>query len=347
MANPLTLNRLAIGQFSIGGLDIPMLSLDGETIAPPKQLTKEQKLRKYLTDLGITGISGTEGMGKSLMMTRIGTEFYGMGGTVLAFPGYELKDDKGKVISKSITVEEWVTMPDTLKNVLILIDEIEDHFNAQAWQSILVRLFTGVFGERRKRNMGIVYTLQFFNELPKLMRWKTHYIIECKDAAIYNPFRVQKGEREYIPGESTYTTIIDNFGKKWPFVPGYRHKGPTYRNVSMFDRYEHESITDIFNQFTKIEIKRKVVSIDLNNDGVTTQAESIESQRLYDNAKTNLIHAMEAKNGRLKGNEYWKAAHLDAQSKAHQKIASELNEELGIEKTTGGVYHRDFALVNA
>jgi hypothetical protein len=159
--------------------------------------------------------------------------------------------------------------------------------------------------------------------------------------------KAANGEKPNIPGAMTYTKIIDNHGKKWPFIRGFVHPGPIYHNRTFWNRYETEEKTDIMSQFTKVEIKRKVVTVDLNNDGVITEQEGIESQRLFDVAKANLIHAFENKKDKLKGNEYWRAAGLDAQNKAHQKIASELNEALGIEKTTNGVYKRDYDLVNA
>jgi hypothetical protein len=255
-------------------------------------------------------------------------------------PGYDLKNATGEIISKSISVEDWVQLPEWLTDCLVCIDEVEDHFNAQSWQAIIVRLFTGIFGQRRKRHMGIIYTLQFFEELPKLMRKKTHYVYECVDAARYNEIKISNGDSPVVGGALTYTTIIDNYGKHFPFIPGYRHNGPIYRNQKYFGRYETETKTDIMSQFTKVEIKRKVVSIDLNNDGVTTGAESIESQRLYENAKNGLVAAFEKNKDALKGMAYWRAAGLDMRNPAHQKIAAELNDVLGVEKTTNGVYKR-------
>lgn len=342
----LTLSKFNLDALNISDFAIPQMTIGDDDVLKPKAITKEQMRAKFLQNIGITGMSGVEGSGKTLLMTKFATDFHNMGGTVMAFEGYELKDADGKVISKPLLVEEWVTIPETLRDVLICIDEVEDHFNAQAWQSIIVRLFTGVFGQRRKRNMGILYTLQFFEELPKLMRRKTHYIIECTDAARYNPIKEANGERPLVPGSMTYTNIIDNYGKHYPFIPGYKHSGPIYHNKGMFNRYETDKKTDIFNQFTKIDIKRKVVSIDLNNDGVTTEKESIESQRLYDLARTALVNAFEKKKV-LKGAEYWKVTGLNQNSPAGKRIAAELNETLGIEKDARANYTRDYSLVNA
>jgi hypothetical protein len=331
----INLKTMDLPKFKIPDLKLnPIMLYADQTHSAP--IDKEDRIKAYLQDIGITGIAGVEGSGKSLLMTKIATEFYHLGGTVLAFPGYELKNGDGTVISHPLTVEQWIKMDETLRDVMICIDEIEDHFNAQSWQSIIVRLFTGVFGQRRKRNMGIVYTLQFFEELPKLMRRKTHYVIECVDAARYNPLKIASGEKTIQPGTRTYTTIIDNYGKHYPFIPGYRINGPIYRNEDMFEHYETFGITDIYSQFTKVEINRKVVSIDLNGDGVITEKESKESQRLYEKAYDALVDAPDA----MTSAEFWPILGLDRNTPAHQKIASQACKDAGYFKNANGLYKR-------
>ena len=99
------------------------------------------------------------------------------------------------------------------------------------------------------------------------MRRKTRWVYICSDSAKYNEIKAANGDKANIPGAMTYTTIIDNHGKKFPFIRGFKHQGPIYHNRAFWNRYETDEKTDIMSQFTKVEIKRKVVTVDLNGDG--------------------------------------------------------------------------------
>lgn len=337
------INKLNMGGFRFENVEIPDLSIDTEDEAPVKPLSTEERLRRYIDGIGITACTGVEGSGKTLMMTRLADTGYKLGAKIYHFPGYALLDPKtGKELSTPLNVEDWANMPDWLRDCIICGDEWENFFNSHKWQSIMVDLFTGVFGERRKRHLGIIYTVQFFREIPTLMRLKTHYVYECRDASKYNKFT----ERQYQPGEKTFTNIIDSFGNQGKMIPGARYPGPTFRNKKYFDCYKTESVVSIFEKYTKVEIKRKKVGVDLDGDGQVSPEEEKASEIMFNRAKNALIHAFETKK-QLKGTAYWNAAGLNSMNKAHQKIAAELNELLGIEKDARGTYKRDFALVNS
>jgi len=336
----LTLNKLNFDNLKIPDIGVPELAITGDECETPP-ITDKQKREKFLHDVRITGISGDEGDGKSLLMTRYGMEFYRMGGEVVTFPGYELTEN-GKVISQTITLEQWVKLdPTILKGKLILIDEIIDFCDATMWQTNFVKITSGVYGQRRHTNTAIIYTLQYFEELPKGLRRKTAFLVECKDGARYNDVR----ENPIIEGTKTYTWVIDLHGRKNLHLRGYKYRGPTYYNRKYWENYSTEKNPDIMSKFVQVKINKPVIEIDLNGDGKISEQEKVDSQKLFDDAKIALINAFEKK-GKLKGSAYWEVAHLESHNPAHQKIAAQLNEILGIEKTTNGVYRRDYDLVN-
>jgi len=255
----INLKKMEISRYKIPEIDLPHIIFKAEEDKVVKEWTSEEALSHFLHDQGITGFRGPEGSGKTLLMTRVATECHKLGGKILAFPGYELRDEKGKVLSELLTIEQWSTMPEELRDVCICIDEIENFFNSHRWQSTMVDLFTGVFGERRKRNMAILYTLQFWDELPRMMRYKTHYVFDCFDGAWMNAYR----EEPLREGTVTYTNITDNLGRRFGHA-GYIYPGPTFYNKEYWDRFDTHSVVSIFEKYTKVQVKGKIVPVDLS-----------------------------------------------------------------------------------
>ena len=323
-----TLNRLNFDNLKLPGIDVPELAIGD--VEPPLYIAPATKKQAFLHDIRITAIKGDEGDGKSLMMTKFGMDFYHMGGEVITFPGYELEEN-GKVISQEITLRQWVQLdPAILKGKLVLIDEITDFCDATLWQTNFVKITSGVYGQRRHTNTGMIYTLQYFEELPKSLRRKTAYIIDCKDAARYNDVR----QNQVAEGAKTYTSITDLHGRKNLHLRGFTYRGPTYYNKKYWENYSTEKNPDIMSKFVQVKINKPVIEIDLDGDGKISEKEKVDSQKMYEDAKVKLNNAREKHKGILTNAQFWEATNLNKDLPAHRKIAAALIEDLGIDKNT-------------
>ncbi len=208
--------------------------------------------------IGITGITGPEGAGKSCLMTRFCCKHVDLGGKLLTFPGYVVYAKDGKTpISKEISIKEWAEMPEDLSDVLVAIDEIENYFNSHSWQNLMVEIIGSVMGQRRKRAMGIIYTLQDWSELPKLLRMKTHYLINCWDMYWSNSSLEDKVNR----GELVATAWCDVKGFQ-NGMPGRWYRGMMFHPKDYWPRYDTNSVVAIWHRFTKIKVKRPELVVD-------------------------------------------------------------------------------------
>ena len=88
---------------------------------------------------------------------------------------YEVARDKGTIKDTAVDFFEGY------KNILILIDELQSWFDRYRQGSNLLRMFNGILAQRRRRNIGIMYTTQNFDWVPVDMRFLTHYVTVCKD----------------------------------------------------------------------------------------------------------------------------------------------------------------------
>ena len=92
-------------------------------------------------------LAGPEGAGKTLAMTmhaiqvhNFHKKFYDHDFPIRCFPGYEILDEKGKVFSTELPIEEWVTMPENLSDCIICIDEAQIFFFVQDFMLSLIHI---------------------------------------------------------------------------------------------------------------------------------------------------------------------------------------------------------------
>lgn len=208
---------------------------------------------------GIVGITGPEGGGKTLFMTYLGLLHHAYGGKLLAFPGYELTDGKGKVLSERLDIDQWVTMPPELRDVLICIDEIQNYFNSLRHMAVMSYLFASLAAQRRHRNIGIIYTVQDWGWLDNRIRWLTHVLAICRDLW-WSPW----GKEEKIGrGELIGVTFWDvkgfYTGKPWTQGAPYLLKNAK----AFWPCYESYADVDTWSGLTKVELKKPVLKLDL------------------------------------------------------------------------------------
>lgn len=206
----------------------------------------------------IWGFIGPEGGGKTTAMTAIGLMHIARGGTVQTFPGYEIHDTSGKTLTTEINLHEWLSMPQEHRNVMFCADEIQNFLDSKLHSSVFARLVGRVGMQRRKLNMGILYTVQNWQWLNDRMRWLTHLLTNCYDL-YWTPWGKDQGIKR---GEVLRLTTFDckgfYTGKPWSLfsqkILNGRKLWPYFESYMAVDIYEGEK---------KFEVKRQSYIVDL------------------------------------------------------------------------------------
>lgn len=208
---------------------------------------------------GIVGITGPEGGGKTLFMTWLAKKHQLYGGRVLAFPGYELTDGKGKVLSEKLDIDQWVTMPPELRDVLICIDEIQNYFNSLRHMAVMSYLFASLAAQRRHRNIGIIYTVQDWGWLDNRIRWLTHVLAICRDLW-WSPWGKEEGiGRGELIGVTVWDVKGFYTGKPWTQGAPYLLKNAK----ALWPCYDSYADVDTWTGLTKVELKKPRLKLDL------------------------------------------------------------------------------------
>jgi hypothetical protein len=206
----------------------------------------------------IWGFLGPEGAGKTLMMTYFGLIHISREGDIRTFPGYEITDGHGNVLSTPLEMEEWVTLPPELRDCLIDVDEIQNFFGSDRWMSWVNKLWANVVAQRRHRNLGVHYTVQDWEDLDPRVRKKTHVLAVCRDL-----YWSSWGKDEGIGrGELVSVNFIDvkGFFTGTPWTPG---PSQMVRAKEIWPYYDSYGEVDIWSGMTKVKFTKPEIGIDL------------------------------------------------------------------------------------
>lgn len=232
----------------------------------------------------IWGFTGVEGSGKSCCMTGIGlmhaakvAAAYGYKTAeqycaieenkkpIMCFDGFEVHG-KGALqsikLSKTIDTAQWLGNfgADEFKNILILIDEVQNVMDSAQSGSVFARLLNHAMAQRRRAGLGLMYTLQNWEWLHKRLRWSTHLLSVCKDLSRTSWGKangLKKGEQLYM---ATYDCKGFITGKEWSLLKGYRVNGP--KVWPHYDSFAPASLVE-----TQTMIQKKVQVIDWSGNG--------------------------------------------------------------------------------
>lgn len=210
----------------------------------------------------IWGFLGPEGAGKTLLMTYFGLLHIARGGRIRTFPGYQITNGHGKVITEPIEMEEWVTLPPELRDCLIDVDEIQNFFGSDRYMSWVNKLWAAIVAQRRHRNLGIHYTVQDWEDLDPRVRKKTHVLGICRDL-----YWSSWGKEEGVGrGELISINFIDvkGFFTGMPWTPGPSH---IVRSKEIWPYFPSYGDVDIWSGMTKVEFKKPKYTIDLTKSG--------------------------------------------------------------------------------
>lgn len=233
---------------------------------------------------------GVEGSGKSCMMSRDLFLHYVAGGRVLAFPGYELYDGKGNTISELVLPQQWVTLPEELKHkkIVFAIDEVTNFFNNHTWYNKICDLMAGLLAQRRKFEMAVLMTGPIFQRLPPNISELVHEVVHCQDNHTVN-HAIRRGEKclyykEDMRGLLSRPSMRITRRFVFKMRPWYKYYN-TYSPVSLF------------NQFTKLDIKNKVIKI--------VDGQIVEDDKITDESQPSVrLTALDIRKNRLRPHVY-------------------------------------------
>lgn len=241
----------------------------------------------------IMGFSGPEGAGKTGAMTFYALLDKSLGGTIRTFPGYQVADLDGNIISIPIDVEEWLEQPPELEGSTICIDEIQNFFDSSRHMTLFNRL-TGYIGAgRRHRGIKIFYTVQNLMWLYDRLRWLTHLYTACFDLRWTQYGKEQGLERGELVSLKTYDCKGMYTGSEWEPLEVLN-----LRLKEIWGTWESWCPIDILSGFHKVKVIPREQVIDLRKEDVpegfkdatnedeenrATAAEA-ELQRRYDNS---------------------------------------------------------------
>ena len=109
---------------------------------------------------------------------------------------------------KPLNIEAFYTFDDELSNGWAYIDEIDQWFDRQDWQSVTQKLLNKGMTQIRKKKLSITCTLQDFNWMNNRGEFQTDTIVKCREAA-FTPW----GKKQDVElGEVGFLTFRDKSG---------------------------------------------------------------------------------------------------------------------------------------
>ena len=155
---------------------------------------------------------------------------------------------------KPLNIEAFYTFDDELSNGWAYIDEIDQWFDRQDWQSVTQKLLNKGMTQIRKKKLSITCTLQDFNWMNNRGEFQTDTIVKCREAA-FTPW----GKKQDVElGEVGFLTFRDKSG----ITTGYSYDELAkefqlvFQGKRFWDCYNTEYQFDPLTSMTRYKIKR-------------------------------------------------------------------------------------------
>lgn len=200
---------------------------------------------------------GIEGGGKTALITKYTRKHHLLGGEVWAFPGYELMNNRGRVVSKLVYPEEMVGKVRDMEYIVLVIDEIQNFLHHHYWQSPVVDTIANASAQRRKLKFNIFASSPEMDLIPPDMRRMFHVVIPCRDAHWRN--------KKIIEGTDIRFHVIDNRGRLSGY-PGTRTREWSFNPHAYFPFYDTFSLADPKYQHRRYKVEGERVRIDSNGN---------------------------------------------------------------------------------
>lgn len=205
---------------------------------------------------------GIEGSGKSSLMTADNLAFLKRGGKLLTFPGYDVYNDDGEVISEQIDIAKLLNMllSEELRNVRVSMDEMENWLDSYESQSQIAKILVAIAQQRRKMNIGMYGTINpSYEWLPRKFRGIFQILNHCEDMHFITKGAVPEGTLFRI-------TTIDMLGLITG-KPGKRLRPRMFYGKPYRKHFKSYSVVDIQEKWTRVKVNKRVIEVDLNGDG--------------------------------------------------------------------------------
>ena len=204
---------------------------------------------------------GPEGGGKTVMMTRECRIHHLLGGEIYAFPGYELKNNAGRVVSTTILPHQVLGILDDMQYIVLVIDEISNFMNHHTWYAKMVDIMTyGAAAQRRKRGFVILASGPIFEWLPADLRLMFHEVVNCSDRH-WRYKNIPRGTKIEFYREDRRGVLSGNIGT--------RTKPRIFDPRPYFKYFETFSLVDPKYQFNKIRIQAEEILMDAKGNVLT------------------------------------------------------------------------------
>lgn len=219
----------------------------------------------------INFLSGPEGAGKTAFMTFYARKHHLLGGEVWAFPGYELLNQRGNVVSKLIYPDEVMGMIDDMQYVVLCVDEIENFLNHHDWSNPFHDVMASAAAQRRKRGFNILATGPEIELVSKDLRAMFHEIVYCKDMHWRN-HAIPRGKKIWFVREDRRGVLSG--------YPGTRTRPKIFKPEPYFKYYDTFSLVDQKYRHHRIKIQKEVTLVDAN--GNVIEQEGMPDQATLD-----------------------------------------------------------------
>lgn len=200
-------------------------------------------------------MKGIEGGGKTALITKYARKHHLLGGEVWAFPGYELMNNRGRVVSKLVYPEEMIGKVREMEHVVLIIDEIQNFLHHHYWQSPVVDTIANASAQRRKLKFNIFASCPEEELIPPDMRRMFHVIIPCRDAHWRN--------KKIPEGTDIRFRVIDNRGRLSGY-PGTVTREWSFDPRDFYGFWDTFSLADPKYQHRRYKVQRDQVLIDSN-----------------------------------------------------------------------------------
>ena len=207
----------------------------------------------------IWGFIGPRGGGKSSSAAGLAALHMVKGGAVAS--NLEIKAPCG-CVSHDVSLTDLASLDEKLSGALVVIDELPVLFNSKASQSVKNQLMGLFLAQSRKRSISLFYTAQNFMWVDNRIRYLTDVVVSCKDVAVL-PY----GRRNHIPeGQLISWRVWDHSGLMTGY-PGRSLGSRVFKIGWTHDIYDTYQETDVWEGFSKVEVKKQRIVIDPYAEG--------------------------------------------------------------------------------
>ena len=171
----------------------------------------------------IIGYVGTRGRGKTLSAVREAYEHYKQGYEVYSNVKLSKKYFKKYNLITLKDIIDWVKGDVQFKKAIFILDEVHIYIDSRSGMSKKNVILSYFVLQTRKRNVRVLYTTQFLDQVDKRLRQPTEVLIDCQnyDTGLrYDTNNTEIKQRNKVYHRETGRSFLDCFTAN-PFFEYY------------------------------------------------------------------------------------------------------------------------------